>query len=172
MNETQSPQSLAATALAVIGEAFADRAPPAAITDSMQLSDAEHAEVTSFEGMRWRDVGFEQVAECADAVFWFSPEAFCYYLPGLLAAGLREDRRDSNAYDALIGMLDRSPEPDYWDDFFAPRWTLLSAREIEAVRAWVRWLAACEPDAFHANTYERVHDTLTLLGERADGEDR
>ena len=25
-------------------------------------------------------------------VFWFAPAAFCYYLPGLLAAGLKENR--------------------------------------------------------------------------------
>jgi hypothetical protein len=112
VSETRSTQSLAATALALIGEAFADRAPPSAITDSMQLSDAEHAAVTSFEGMRWRDVGFDQVAAYADAVFWFSPQAFCYYLPGFLAAGLRDDRRDSNAYDTLTVLGERADGED------------------------------------------------------------
>ena len=24
---------------------------------------------------------------------------------------------------SLIGELDRSPQPDYWDDYFLPRWT-------------------------------------------------
>lgn len=163
MTDAEFLESLAAKALARIGDAFADREPPSEITQSLQLSDLEYEEVTSFEGKRWQDVSFDQIEICADAVFWFSPEAFCYYLPGLLTVGLKEGRRDSNAYDALIGMLDRSPEPDYWDDFFAPRWTLLSTEELEAVRSWVSWFAAAEPDAFVANTYERVHDTLTLL---------
>ncbi len=160
---TDNPRTLAETALTLIDDAFAGRMPPAAMSDSLQLSDVEYDEVMSFEGKKWPDVAFDQVEKNADAVFWFAPEAFCYYLPGFLDAGLKADRRDSNAYDALIGMLDRSPEPDYWDDFFAPRWTLLSVAEIEAVRAWLRWFAAVEPGVFRGNTFERVDGTLTLL---------
>ena len=153
-----------------INAAFADRAPSSVLTDSKQLSDVEYAEVMSFEGMRWQDVSFSHIESDADAVFWFSPEAFCYYLPGFLAAGLKESRTDSNAYDALIGMLDRSPTPDYWDDFFLPRWTLLSAAEIDAVAAWVRWLQVVLPDAFHGNTYERALETLELLKAKQRGD--
>jgi hypothetical protein len=166
----ESRETLRESALERIGTAFAGRRPPADLSDSKQLSDFEYEEVMSFEGMRWQDVGFAQVQRCSDAVFWFAPQAFCCYLPGILAASLREDRVDANAYDSLIGMLDRSPEPDYWDDFFAPRWTLLSAPELDAVVAWVRWLEAVEPDAFHANSYERAHETLRLLKARLDDE--
>lgn len=163
-----TPETLAATALALIETAFADRPQPAVMTTSRQLSDIEYEEVMSFQGMTWQDIVFDQVDRNADAVFWFSPEAFCYYLPGFLAAGLRESRWDSNAYDALIGMLDRSSEPEYWDDFFVPRWPLLSIQEIDAVRSWACWLAAVLPDAFHTNTFERVDDTLTLLQLKQD----
>ena len=156
-------ESQAAIALDLINDAFANRAPPSLLTDSKQLSDSEYAEVMSFQGLSWHEVTFPQVEQCPDAVFWFSPEAFCYYLPGLLAAGLKENRWDTNAYDALVGTLDRSPEPDCWDDFFLPRWPLLSVEEIEAVRSWVRWFETVQPEAFQSNTYERVEDTLTLL---------
>lgn len=158
-----------AIALARIEGAFADRAPPSTMTDSKQLSDVEHDEVMSFESLRWQDVTFAQVETNSDAVFWFSPEAFCYYLPGLLSAGLRENRWDANAYDSIIGMLDRSAEPGYWDDFFLPRWPLLSAAEIGAVAEWVRCFETAEPDAFHDNTYERAQATLALLIERCEG---
>ena len=163
----EASESQAAIALDLINSAFANRAPPLVLTDSMQLSDCEYAEVMSFQGLSRQDVTFSQVERCSDAVFWFSPEAFCYYLPGILVAGLKETRWDSNAYDSLIGCLDRSPEPDYWDDFFIPRWPLLSAEEIDAVAAWVRWLAIVQPDETHGNIYERVQDTLTLLKWRA-----
>lgn len=163
----ESAETEAAVALDKIKEAFANRAPPSVLTDSKQLSDVEYEEVTSFQGMRWQDVTFAQVEQYADAVFWFAPEAFCYYLPGIMSAGLRENRWDSNAYDALIGCLDRSPEPVYWDDFFLPRWPLLTAAEVDAVAAWVRWLEIVQPDAYHENTYGRVQDTLTLLKWRA-----
>ncbi len=165
----QTGQSEAARALDLIEAAFADRPRPTIMTDSKQLSDVEYAEVMSFDGLAWRDVTFEQAQAQADAVFWFAPEAFCYYLPGLLAAGLKAGRTDTNAYDALIGMLDRSPEPDWWDDFFRPRWTLLGAAELDAVAAWVKWLQAVLPDAFHANSYQRALATLDLLKARQGG---
>jgi hypothetical protein len=163
----EASESQASIALDLINQAFAKRAPPSVLTDSMQLTDREYAEVMSIEGLSWQEVTFDQIARCPDAVFWFSPEAFCYYLPGILAAGLREVRWDSNAYDSLIGCLDRSPEPEYWDDFFLPRWPLLSVEEIEAVAAWVRWLALVEPDEIYRNLHERAQDTLTLLKWRA-----
>lgn len=160
---TEGSDTRAETALRRIAAAFADRMPPAEISDSRQLSDIEYDEVMSFAGLRWQDIAFDRIVENADAVFWFAPDAFCYYLPGFLAAGLREDRRDSNAYDALIGMLDRSPEPDWWDDFFRPRWTLLSIAEIEAVRAWLDWFRTAEPGSFTPHSWQRADDTLTLL---------
>jgi hypothetical protein len=153
-------------ALDQIEAAFSDRIPSTVMSDSKQLADFEYEEVMSYEGIRWQDLTFAHVERNSDAVFWFSPEAFCYYLPGILAAGLRESRWDANACDSIIGMLDRSPEPDYWDDFFRPRWTLLSAAEVNAVDAWVVWLGLVQPDGFHGNTYERAHDTLALLMER------
>jgi hypothetical protein len=164
---TMSQDNQARAALEAIERAFARRRPPSVMTDSKQLSDSEYEEVMSFEGLRWQDVRFDLVERCSNAVFWFSPEAFCFYLPGLLAAGLKERRADANAYDSLIGLLDRSPNPDYWDDFFLPRWTLLTAEEIDAVGDWVRWLQLIEPAAFQPNTYERVQETLALLKDRA-----
>lgn len=161
----ETAEALSRRALERIAVAFAGRSRPTIMTDSMQLSDIEYEEVMSFEDMRWQDVSFDHVERCSDAVFWFAPEAFRYYLPGILTASLKEDRCDANAYDSVIGMLDRSPEPAYWDDFFAPRWTGLSRAELDAVAAWVRWLATVQPDAFHANTYERALATLRLLGE-------
>jgi len=164
-----SPERLRARALALVGVAFADRPAPASLTDSMQLSDAECQQVMSFDAMTWQDVGFQQVQRCSDAVFWLSPEAFCYFLPGLLTASLREGSLAANAYEALIGMLDRSPEPAFWDDFFAPRWTLLSPLEVEAVAAWVDWFEALEPAAFYQGTFDRARGTLRLLRERIGG---
>lgn len=168
----KSVEDLATSALNRIEAAFGDNPPPAAMSDSKQLLDFEYDEVMSFEGMAWRDVVFDQVERYSGAIFWFSPEAFRYYLPGFLCAGLREGRCDANAYDALIGMLDRSPDPGLWDDFFLPRWPSLTDSELEAVAAWVEWLKAIQPDAFFHNTYERVQDTLDLLRQhRAAGGD-
>ena len=155
----------AAPTLNQIEAAFAGRLPPRDLTDSKQLLDFEYDELMSFADLRWQDLAFDQIDQNADALFWFSPEAFCYYLPGFLSAGLKENRWQTNAYDAILTMLDRSPEPDYWDDFFAPRWTRLTVVELQAVAAWLRWLETVDPDTVYANTYDRAHDTLTLLAE-------
>jgi hypothetical protein len=163
----EAGEAQAAIALSLINRSFAHRLPPSVLTDSTQLTDGEYGEVMSFQGMIWQDVTFAELERFSDAVFWFSPEAFCYYLPGILAAGLKENRCDCNAYDSLIGCLDRSPEPDYWDDFFLPRWPLLSLEEIDAVVAWARWLEIVQPDEICGNTYERVQDTLALLKGKA-----
>ncbi len=164
----ESETSARLKAIEKIEAAFVHRAPPTVMSDSKQLADFEYEEVMSFGGMRWQDVTFEQVERNSDAVFWFSPEAFCYYVPGILSASLKENRWDANAYDSIIGMLDRSPEPDYWDDFFHPRWTRLTVPEVDAVDAWIHWLELVQPDAFHGNSYERAHDTLALLVDRRD----
>lgn len=154
-------------ALAQIRSAFADRRPPSIMTESKQLSDTEYEEVMSYERMDWRDITFEHVARYADALFWFAPQAFSVYLPGILAAGLREGRSDTNAYDTIITALDRSPEPDYWNDFFLPRWTKLTPAEVEAVALWALWLEEMKPDAYLPNTYARVQKTLDLLKDQA-----
>lgn len=155
-------------ALGLIARTFAGRTRPSEITDSKQLSDVEYDEVMSFDGIRWQDVTFAQIEQNSDAVFWFSPEAFRYYLPGLMSAGIKENRCDANCYDALIGMLDRSPEPDYWDDFFLSRWPLLTALETIAVAEWVDWLESLMPDGFHGNSYNRARETLLLLATRQE----
>jgi hypothetical protein len=162
-------ERLSRTALSLIAAAFAHHPRPREMSDSKQLLDHEYAEVMAFDGLDWKAVSADLVERCCDAVFWFSPEAFGYYLPGILSAGLRDNRTDFNAYDSIVGMLDRSPEPENWDAFFAPRWTRLNAPELDAVAAWVRWLEVVEPDAYRANTYERVHETLRLLRNRQAG---
>lgn len=168
--ETGTDIANTAATLELVERAFAHRRPPSVLSDSQQLTEGEYAEVMAFRGLRWQDVTHALVQQCPDAVFWFSPEAFCYYLPGFFASGLRENRADLMAYDALLHTLDRSPEPEYWDDFFLPRWTRLSVPEVDAVAAWAKWVECLEPDEVYGNLYERVQTTLDLLRDAAKDE--
>jgi hypothetical protein len=163
----QRSENLPAHVMTAIRDAFASRSIPTVMTTSVQLSGLEYEEVMAFSGKSWDVVTFDMVERYADAVFWFAPKAFCYYLPGFLAAGLQAGRRDSNAYDALIGMLDRSAEPDNWDEFFVERWPLLSADELDAVALWMQWFE--ESDVYFPNTFERVLETLSLLKQKQAG---
>ena len=47
-------ESQAAVALDLITNAFYNRPPPSVLTDSMQLTDCEYAEVMSFQGLSWQ----------------------------------------------------------------------------------------------------------------------
>ncbi len=147
----------------LIREAFATRVMPDVLFSSVQLTEDEIEEVLSFQGKHWSTVTCDQLEAYSYAIYWFSPEAFCYYLPGILSAGIKEKKSDLLVYDSIIRKLDRSPEPAYWDDFFLTRWPLLSAKECEAVQEWVLWLAPLESPACYENTFSRAFETLDLL---------
>jgi len=66
-------------------------------------------------------------------------------------------------------MLDRSPDPATWDDFFVPRWTQLTPAECEATQAWILWLSSFGESSYFENSLDRAFDTLELLKQRARG---
>ena len=140
---------------------------PENLLGSRQLSEDEQGDVMAFAGKPWPEVTCQMVEDHSEAVFWFSPEAFCYYLPGLLSCGVAAGRPNLLAYDSILGMLDRSPEPAYWDDFFVARWPSLSVAECEACQCWLRWLESVGSAPPYENTYARALKTLDLLKERS-----
>ncbi len=144
-------------------EAFKDRKMPATLTSSDQLSDQEIKDALAFSGKNWADVNCDLIEKHSDAVFWLSPKAFCYYLPGICCAGIKENRSDLLIYDSLIGMLDRSPVPQYWDSFFLERWPLLSAQECEVLQEWLLWIVEMSDKTIDEHSISRSMDTLELL---------
>ena len=149
--------------LSDLNSAFTSRRRPRRLTASGQLSKDEALSAARFENKTWRDVTLEMLREDHEVLFWLSPEAFCYYLPGVLSVAVSEDDASLDIYDTIIYMLDRTSEPAYWDDFFVSRWTLLSPVECEAVRRWVDWFMKKRKAEFYENTQERVEDVLALL---------
>lgn len=149
--------------LELIRKAFANRQMPGLLISSEQLSENERKEVLFFQGKHWSDVTCDQLEASHDVVFWFSSEAFCYYLPGILSAGIKEKKPDLLVYYSIIEMLDRSPNPRYWDSFFLERWPRLTAKECEVVQEWVLWLASINDSTYHDKTYSRALETLDFL---------
>ena len=49
--------------LGLIEAAFGERAAPSAMTDSLQLSDAEYTEIMAFDGLVWQENERVQIAE-------------------------------------------------------------------------------------------------------------
>jgi len=133
---------------------------------SDQMAAHELRDVMSFWGEPWSRVTGAQLEEHFEAIYWFTPEAFCYYLPGIFSAGIRENKPWLMVNLSLVTMLDRSPDPDSWDDFFSARWPLLTPQECEATQAWILWLMSFEDGSFSESSLGRAFDTLELLRQR------
>jgi hypothetical protein len=68
--------------LRLIKEAFSHRCMPTLFLVSEEWAAHESDDVMSFWGKPWSCVTDSQLERHFDAIFWFTPEAFCYYLPG------------------------------------------------------------------------------------------
>lgn len=149
------------TIIKYIQNAFAERSSYKVISLSEQLSAEEKQEVNFFENQNRYNLTGDILEEHFEAISWFSPEAFCFFLPGILTTGIRE-HTDLLMYDSIIFTLDRSPNIDFWDEFFIKRWTLLTNNECDAVQRWLLWLLD-NSTAYDAITLDRAFETLELL---------
>ncbi|HEV7237954.1 MAG TPA: hypothetical protein VGQ36_01860 [Thermoanaerobaculia bacterium] len=150
----------------MIEEAFNHRRMPMLFLVSEQLAAHEYDDVMSFWGKPWPRVTGAQLEKYFEAIFWFTPEAFCYYLPGIFIAGILESKPWLIVNHSVVNMLDRSPDPASWDDFFFARWSQLTARECEASQAWILWLSSFKDGTYSEIALDRAFDTLELLKER------
>lgn len=145
-----------------IEHAFKSRLVYSHISSSDQLSESELEEVNRFNNLHWSNIKCDMLKDCFEAINWFSPDAFCYFLPGILTAGMKEFTSNLVIYDSIISMLDRSPTPDYWDEFFIQRWTQLNHDECDAVQKWLFWFID-NSKGFDDISINRAFDTLELL---------
>ena len=146
-----------------IESAFSDRQmPQSAVRNDAPATD-EYLEAKCFSGKHWKDFSCADLDRLSGAIFGFSPEAFCFYLPGILAASIRENNPDTMMSQSIINMLDRIAAPSSWDDFFGARWPLLSPAECAAIQNWILWLTEFEPPIFGDGPLSRAYDTLDLI---------
>ncbi len=147
----------------LICTAFAARPTPETLTESTSLSTHEYEDLKFFQGKDWNALSGDDIQSHYEAIYWFAPKAFCYYLPGFLLAGIKENRPDLLVFDSILNMLDRSPNPYLWDEFFMHRWPLLSREECRAVKAWVYWLEKSNGYFQFSDSCVRALETLDLL---------
>jgi hypothetical protein len=153
--------------LLFIEEAFSHRCMPRVFLVSEQLAAHEREDVMSFWGKPWSCVNGLQLEKYFDAISWFTPEAFCYYLPGIFTAGINEKKPWLIVNHSLVNMLDRSLDVASWDDFFFARWSQLTTRECEATQEWILWLSSFEDTSYSEVSLARAFDTLDVLKERS-----
>ena len=146
-----------------IESAFKNRKAPTILTNSKQLDDAEFQELMAFSHKEWDEINCSLLEENFEVINWFSPQAFCFFLPAICLAAIKEKMPDLLISDSIIQMLDRSPTPSYWDTFFVERWALLTPEECEAIQEWLLWLSSCEEVIYDELTISRAFDTLDFL---------
>jgi len=142
--------------------AFRDRVKPNVLATSTSLFSNEVEEIEAFTSKYWFDISCDDDQIAWGVISHFSGEAFCYFLPGFMLAGIRSNTRNLLVFNHIIGELDRSPNIEYWDSHFVSRWPLLTFDEIIAVQEWLLWYAQSVHDPW-GNTYDRCFDTLELL---------
>jgi hypothetical protein len=76
----------------------------------IQLDDDEE-DALWFSGRDWHEITWQNWQEHSDAIFFFDPEPFVYYLPSILLLSAQNPNESLNAGDSLIGELDRTPDP-------------------------------------------------------------
>ena len=98
--------------IAAVREAIVQAFPTAPVPVAAQLTELVHpleaADIrAAFGGRRWTEVPAYHVARSADALSWFTPTAFQYYLPAYLTWRLADPERgrSSNVSEALVRSL-------------------------------------------------------------------
>jgi hypothetical protein len=149
-----------------IERAFAERKPPVQVVNDGHPPTEIYADAMAFHGKTWLDLTVQDLEKHSDAVYGFTPQAFCYYLPGIFLTGLRENRPDLLVNHALIVTLDRGNAPLSWDDFFSVRWPTLNVNECAASQEWILWLADANPPVASDTSLSRAYDTLAIIGNK------
>jgi len=150
---------------AKIEEAFQDRKMPVMFLVPEQLAKHETDDVMVFLGKHWSSLTTDELEKYFEAIYWFTPEAFCYYLPGIYTASIKENEPDLMVNQSIVGMLDRSPDRELWDDFFLTRWPLLNKKELDVTEEWLLWLSSHEGSSTDEVSIIRALDTISLLRE-------
>lgn len=154
--------------LTKIHTAFSWRSRPQVLAVSNALSSSELATLDVFSCQSWRDINGDLWEKYFDVMTLLSPEAFCYFLPGILKASVEEEEPNLIVAVSIVEMLDRSPDPAWWDEFFLARWPNLSRSECLVLQEWLYWLAKFKRRSVSDDSLERAVQTVELLKERED----
>lgn len=146
-----------------IQEAFKGRAIPKQVVSEDSPHTSEYQEALNFQGASWEIMGSDFLVKNSDALYVFNPQAFCYYLPAFLVHGFEHRHTPPIYLDAILAMLDLSPDPALWDDMFRSRWSLLRVAECQVIERWLLALSECPEGIFDQLTLGRAFDTIQLL---------
>lgn len=155
-----------------VEQIFSSRPKPAQVrlADEVIQLDDDVEDALWFSGRDWHELTWQNWQEHSDAIFFFDPEAFAYYLPSILLLSAQNPDETLMAADSLINELDRSPDRDGWTEGFERRFLGLKPAELNVLKEWL--LQVCEYPVYKGvglaasgpgDTLGRAYDTLDLL---------
>lgn len=139
---------------------------PATLVEGHGPITPEQADALHFRGKAWHEIKLEEWEAYPDAFYSFAPSAFQYYLPSILALSADTPSTKLLPAYALIGILDREPNPLTWDTFLTKRLIGLHVRQYELIQAWIISLSGGKA-TFSEDALTRAYETIDLLKEQS-----
>ncbi|GLH80853.1 hypothetical protein SSBR45G_57620 [Bradyrhizobium sp. SSBR45G] len=148
--------------------AFAHREKPEVLINRpVPVADDEDA--LWFAGRDWREITPRDWRDHSDAFFRFTPDAFRYYLQSILCLVAKNPDETLLVADALIDCLDRTPNPEWWDQFLLDRLCGLQMDEYDAISAWIAMLSESSK-LYDGDSLLRAYQTIHLMHADAEKE--
>ena len=155
-----------------IERAFADRPKPSEVIlpEQMLQFDSDVEEALWFAGRDGRELTWNDWQSHSCAIFFFSPDAFAYYLPSLLLLSAQNPDEGLTVAHSLIYKLDRSPDLSGWHESLIVPFLALNSDELEVLKEWL--LLVCEFSPYKrfgvaasglGDTFGRAYDSVDLL---------
>lgn len=142
---------------------FSGRVFPEVVCSVAGVSKDELEEVESFCSSACDGLSVDLLEFYFDVVCLLSPDAFIYFLPKIIRCSVDEGCPGLLVNQSFVRMLDRSPDPEMWDDFFISRWAVLSKDECGVIEEWLLWLAASDPELYSDASIDRALGTISLI---------
>jgi hypothetical protein len=158
------------------------------------LAEAEH-----FIGKQWNEITINKLVKNSGVLFWFSDEAFCYYLPAFIVGSLVDSENAFDTYvDVIVGMLkdlsgdrfdlankikqEHGFEPNLHNDDpdeFESRWRCFTNDQVILIVDWLRWVDCEQAENWFESglidrairNLERVWHKVALKGSGGQGFD-
>jgi len=143
-----------------IERAFRARDCPSSLIERRAAIICDDEDALWFYGRKWQEISLDDWRAHSGAFFAFTAEAFLYYLPSVLTLSAG-GRCDLLAASSLIGMLDRMPEPAYWDEFLLKRMSGLNQEEYGVIMEWLLSLSGTA--MYEEVSLMRAYQTVDLL---------